>query len=281
MSTLPLDQVASELQRLQKQRRCVVKFLTMQENYLTSVVSVELGYHPGLPEADRKKFRQQASEHIDAVEGGAESSMGMLIRASLPSLRALRDASNQLKRQQEKHATLLPVAAWTLRKPQQGFGLHMLGIVIGEAGNLSNYSNPAKLWKRMGCAAYTFEGETQAGSTWMKTPKSGIPAETWQQWGYNPRRRSVSYQIGTCLLLKNWDKDKATKEVVWKGPYRLHYERKRAEFEARHPDYQPKRCQLHGMLLATKLLLRELWNRWNGRPSTDSITFPVDEAVLS
>lgn len=53
------------------------------------------------------------------------------------------------------------------------------------------------------------------------------------------------------------------------GPYRHRYDTAKAALKAKHPEYPAGRCHLHGMLLATKLLLKNLWVCWNGRPARD------------
>ena len=49
------------------------------------------------------------------------------------------------------------------------------------------------------------------------------------------------------------------------GPYRKEYEEARAALKLLHPndpDYPDLRCHRHGMLLATKLFLANLWCVW-------------------
>ena len=46
------------------------------------------------------------------------------------------------------------------------------------------------------------------------------------------------------------------------GPYRAKYEWAKADAQARHPDWPKMRCHRHGMLLATKRLLKNLWTVW-------------------
>lgn len=77
-----------------------------------------------------------------------------------------------------------------------GFGYGGLAMIVGEAGDLGNYANPGKLWKRMGMAPI----KGQCGATWRV--KGGLSAAEWEAAGYSPRRRSVMYQI-TDSMLKN------------------------------------------------------------------------------
>jgi hypothetical protein len=77
-----------------------------------------------------------------------------------------------------------------------GFGYGGLAMIVGEAGDLGNYANPGKLWKRMGMAPVN----GQCCATWRA--KGGLSATEWEAAGYSPRRRSVMYQI-TDSMLKN------------------------------------------------------------------------------
>ena len=74
-----------------------------------------------------------------------------------------------------------------------------LAQIIAETGDLSNYANPAKLWKRMGMAV--IEGGRQRRV-------AGAPA---LEHGYSPRRRAVLFCIGDSIVRTG-------------GPYRKVYD---------------------------------------------------------
>lgn len=93
-----------------------------------------------------------------------------------------------LEKRLKKLARQLPIwTGWAL--DVRGFGELSLAAVVGEAGNLTGYSNPAKLWKRMGLAVV--RGERQRRKT---------DAEAALEHGYNPSRRSVMWNIGGGLI---------------------------------------------------------------------------------
>lgn len=96
-----------------------------------------------------------------------------------------------------KLAQRLPVWSWV--EPIRGFGALGLAQIVGETGNLSNYANPGKLWKRMGVAV--IEGARQrrvAGAAALEH-------------GYSPRRRAVLFCIGDSIVRTG-------------GPYRKVYD---------------------------------------------------------
>lgn len=87
-----------------------------------------------------------------------------------------------VERSLAKLAKRLPVAPWI--ESTYGVAIPSLAALVGEAGDLSVYSNPAKLWKRMGLAV--------------------MPDGTRQQKragdGYSPNRRSVVWNVGGGLI---------------------------------------------------------------------------------
>ncbi len=109
-----------------------------------------------------------------------------------PALVAARAAIHEQKLLVEKHlkshALKLPV--WkSFGEPIRGFGIIGLAQIIGEAGDLSNYANPAKLWKRFGLAVMP-DGQ-------QRKHKDAALAVLH---GYSPRRRSVMHVIGDSML---------------------------------------------------------------------------------
>lgn len=101
--------------------------------------------------------------------------------------------ANRSAREKElaKLAKELPVWPWV--EQVKGFGALTFAGVIGEAGDLSMYANPAKLWKRMGLAV--INGGRQ---------RCVKGAEAMQH-SYSPQRRSLVWNIGECLIKQQGD----------------------------------------------------------------------------
>lgn len=136
----------------------------------------------------------------------------------------------------------------------RGFGRPSLAQIVAEAGDLSNYANPAKLWSRMGVGLAV----------------DGNPRYE----GRSPRRRSLMFVIGSNFLRAG-------------GPYkdlydaRKEYERtkpscgkvlkkadgtegglcKDPKAECCKPGHIHKRAQRY----VEKRLLRDLWSAWNSK----------------
>jgi hypothetical protein len=266
-------EICVEIQGLQRRRAATLKLRNMQANALRSIVATSLGYHAGLDEKNRAKLFTEAAAVIAAVRGGedVDTPWRPIISATLVGIDAHDGQKKALEKAMVKYARRLPVIGWVNAPEQRGFGGLFLAIVVGEAGDLANYANPAKLWKRMGCAPHQYAGVTQMPSTWRGGKPQKLPADEWATVGYSPRRRSIAYLIGEGIVKQNTvraggESASATEGAPAPGPYRLRYETAKAALAAAHPDdpsYPKLRCHRHGMLLATKMLLRRLWIEWN------------------
>lgn len=264
-----MTRVAEELQRLQRKRTIVLKSRNMNANRLQAVVAVQMGYSSALGEKQREKYFGEASKVIAKIEEQAftrekgqwsyhpeaeiDHPLGSIIIASLFGIHALEVEKEKLEKVMREWAAKLHVAKWVERADQRGFGILFLAIVVGECGDLAGYANPGKVWRRMGCAPYTNgEGEVHMGATWKAGKEGKLTADEWSDFGYSPRRRSIAYLIGEGIVKQNGD-----------GPYRKRYDSAKEAAAENHPDWKPLRCHLHGMLLGTKLLLKNLWIEWN------------------
>jgi hypothetical protein len=150
----------------------------------------------------------------------------------------------------------------------RGLGYLSLAGIIGEAGALVNYGNPAKLWKRMGLAVMP-DGDKQRRV-------SGAEA---MLHGYSPMRRSLMWTIGDCIVKVG-------------GPYRAIYDQRKAyeteknergeyadraarvlkakKFDEKTSAYKcysqgklpPAHIHASAQRYMEKRLLRDLWRAW-------------------
>lgn len=274
---------------LQRKRISILKSRIMIENRTISTVATFLGFATSMEEEERKARFDEARKIIELVNKEKELKdldqrqsdfIKSLVGSSYQAVDGFQLGLELLEKDIVKSAKLLPIADWVQETDQRGFGLKSFGIIIGETGNISNYPNPAKLWSRMGCAPYQSKGETLAGATWKSRTGNRdknvhkLSTKEWEDYGYSPRRRSVMYVIGECLLKLN------------KGSYRKRYlESKKIVMEKNlnNPDWKMNDCEKcagegcdkclqfgkkcarahnHGMLLMSKLLLKNLWIEW-------------------
>lgn len=251
-----LETIIADLREKQRRRSVLIKSRIMIANRLQSIVAVNEGYSPELEDKTGMEIWKRAGQIVAHVVTGEDThELSGIILAHHAGIKELEKIESGFKRDMEKLAKHLPVATWMEQPQQRGFGYLMLAQVIGECGDLANYANPAKLWKRMGCAPHSFDGETKMGATWKSGREGKLPAEEWVKYGYCPRRRSIAYLFGEGIVKQN------------KSIYRARYDEAKASGKANHPDWSDKRAHLHGMLLATKMLLRNLWCEWNHKPA--------------
>jgi hypothetical protein len=261
--------ISADLQRLQRERSILLKSRIMQENRLKAVVAGTLGYHSGMAEKDRTKKFQEAGQVIKAVVAGGEASLAQVIRTTMSGIDSFNAHLDALEKNMLLCVKKLPITSWVEQPEQRGFGLLLLAIVIGETGDLFRYPHFYKVWRRLGCAPWCFEGETKMGSTWRFGKEGKLPAAEWEAFGYSPRRRSIAFLIGECLVKLNFigKRGKAGEkgvetESALAGLYRARYLETKGAIKQTHPDFSDMRCHRHGMLLCTKLLLKKLWQAW-------------------
>ncbi len=138
-----------------------------------------------------------------------------------------------------------------------GFGYFGLALIVSEAGDLSNYANPGKLWKRMGLAV--FNGKSQRR---VKDAEEAI------EQGYNPVRRSMMFTLGDSLIKKQ-------------NEYReLYLERKQYEKE-RDPEMSDMHAHRRAQRYMEKRLLKNLWQEWGSVYGRQTMAAMPPRAVLS
>lgn len=277
--TAALPTLVAELINLQRIRSRCISNRNAVANAIRSMVAQTLDYHIGLTKEERISKHEEAQKLIGAIRKGEITDHPVTGLVTNTRIEGLEEYQANIEKLMIPLAEQLPVASWVGLPEQRGFAIQSLATVVGEAGNLSGYDNPGKLWKRFGCAPFSAGDKTLMGGTWKSGCEGKLTAAEWEEFGYSPRRRSIAYLIGENLMKGNGEKKKETKEEkaarkkakepsvwLWKGPYRLRYEESRAKVAAAHPDYPKLRCHRHGMLLAAKLLLKNLWIEWK-RPS--------------
>jgi hypothetical protein len=244
-----------DLQVLQRYRADAIQSRIRIDNAIQATIARYYGYSAKLEEAERKAKWKAAGDLLTAVRKGSllgvddaeivRRAGGLILNSNIASdgYQAYIDAHSK---QIESLVAGLHIAPWV--KSVRGLGLCSVGCILGETGDLSNYANPAKVWKRLGLAP--FNGKMP--SSWRS--QGGLTKEEWIEVGYSPRRRSLLYVVSDCLIKQN------------DGAYRAKYDSAKAAKLALADDKWPKlRCHRHGMLLAVKELVLDLWLQWHGK----------------
>jgi hypothetical protein len=150
----------------------------------------------------------------------------------------------------------LPAADFVTDTP--GFDWLSLALIVGDAGDLSAYANPAKLWKRFGLAVMPDGGAQRR----VKDAKLAV------EFGFAPQRRALIWAIGQAVFFAQSQRtDKETGEIKREaGPYRVLYDERKALEKKKAPDAPPILHDKRAHRYCQKRLLRELWKAWR-RPS--------------
>lgn len=135
--------------------------------------------------------KAEAETIFKAAHGKGEHSLSdTAFAATFPLIEARKCIERHRKIVEKRLTSLaadLPVAPWI--EGIRGVGLLSLAAIVGEAGDIGSYANPAKLWKRFGLAVMP-DGDRQRKVT-------GVEA---LDHGYSPSRRSVMWNVGDCIV---------------------------------------------------------------------------------
>ncbi|MBX9874648.1 MAG: hypothetical protein K2X84_07305 [Beijerinckiaceae bacterium] len=182
--------------------------------------------------------KKEAEVIYNAALGKGGHAMAEIALAAFFPLTEARDGVERHRKLVEKRlvklAKGLPVAPWV--EATRGVGLLSLAAIVGEAGDLGAYGNPAKLWKRMGVAVM--------GDGTRQRRVAGVEA---LDHGYSPARRSVMWNLGACIVKAGGP----LKEVY---DARKVYEAERVATKA----HAHNRAQRY----VEKRFLRDLWSQW-------------------
>jgi hypothetical protein len=231
-----------------------------------------------LSEADLKRVRNAGAELFDQVVKGECDDVDVALVVA-PFLQAMEPFERQRGDIEQMIATLtrkLPV--WN-EWGENVFGVSALwfGLVIGEAGDISRFSNPAKLWKRMGMAV--IGGERQ---------RKKADAEAAAEHGFTPRRRSCMWNVGNGLIggMGRGPRPLVGEDIEARSewsPYqrvfvaRLRYEAERDPSHARPATKDgkesfSKHAAARAKRYVEKRFLRDLWRAWRRMPAWEQDT---------
>jgi hypothetical protein len=221
---------------------------------LGSYLRTQLGWKKDLPDKERAAIAKQAQKLMDEPD----ERFSDVVNASRMAREPWDAVEKGAVKMMERLAKGLPVWA-SFGEPIPGFGAVSLAVIVGEAGDLSKYSDHSKLWKRMGLAV--MEGVRQGGLT-----KSASAAD-WIAHGYNAKRRSHVWNIGDALMKSQVRKVKDangedTGERTARGIYGEVYLARKEYEVARDPEIKPIIAHRRAQRYMEKRLLRDLWRAW-------------------
>lgn len=245
-----LATTCARLKDLQVQRRFLIRSKDRNRLALGSLIRRHLGWDADLPEKDRKDIAKKAAALMESAldkdkMGGVESWITELAFTCEQSCEPFDKSLSVVEKEMLSVIKDVPPTALEYVDSVKGFGRKTMAIIIGEAGDLNNYKNPGKLWKRLGLAPKSEYAMSDGG-------KHMVPRQ---------RRSQVWACLGACLLRGN------------DGIYRAAYDRKKAEYLKRaeteeHWQFKGKphvnHCHLAAHRYMEKLAVKHLWQAWRG-----------------
>lgn len=287
------DFLLDALKTLQRKRRHYIRDINRLNNGTRSMIQRHLGWHWDSPEAERKKIRTKAERIMATIKKAYENNVEVVVPQDIrddllddivcriEACAPLQTMRVNIEKPMEKLAKRLPVWPWC--ENVKGFGAKGLAVVVGEAGDLANYPNPAKLWMRMELGI--IDGQRQRR---VKNAEEAL------RHGYSGQRRAEMYAFfDDKLLMAQWRGDKKENGKVLLnddgeplipahaiGPYGEIYGRKKAEYLARDDkEWHKTRCDRAARRYMTKQVLKHLWKAWR-RETLDKEQW-TDAVVIS
>jgi hypothetical protein len=251
----------AQIRRHHRRRRFAMKIQQKLDRALESFVRINAtAWSPDMPEAEREKINREVKEIIKQARAGAQSDLSDIVLVSDEARKptdAMRDASEKAM---EKLAMQLPIYSWI--EGVRGAGALGLATIIAETGDLSNYPNPAKVWKRLGFAPYDgFAGSTWKRETWR--PRT-LKSEEWIANPFSGERYALMHQIAVWLVNAQWIGKAKTEsgEGEPNGPYGEVYAARRKHTMQTHPDWSDGHRRMDALRVTMKAFLKDLHVEW-------------------
>lgn len=212
-------------------------------------------------ETDREKFNRQVASIIAAARKGEGDKLIVELVQKTDRGREPFDAMRKAaENAMEKLTDQLPVTEWI--KGVHGAGALGLATIVAEAGDLANYPNPAKLWKRLGFAPY----DGHAGSSWKRQtwrPRT-LTAEEWIANPFSGERYALMHQIAVWLVNSQWIGKAKTEsgEGEPNGSYGEIYAARRKHTMQTHADWTDGHRRMDALRVTMKAFLKDLHVEW-------------------
>lgn len=131
----------------------------------------------------KEKARKRTESLYKTIAADPTHELHSFVAPYLLAGKPLDEQRSAYEKRLVKAAKMLPVYPWV--KSVKGFGDISFATIVGECGDIGTYKSVAAVWKRLGLAV--MNGKRQGA------PGEGATAQDWIAHGYNPARRSVSW----------------------------------------------------------------------------------------
>lgn len=272
-----IEETVGEIRLLHRRRCFAMTQRIAADHALRCFVEGEFGWRKSMADADKAKIKARVKAVLDIGEKLAVGkdveitddyeSVCQVVESALMARGPMTEIEVNSSKSMVELAKTLPVYSWWQGNVFKD-GAISLAVIIGEAGDLSQYSNPGKLWKRMGLAV--IDGVRQGGLT------KGAAAEDWIEHGYNRVRRSRMFVIGDTLIKnpggkyrqvylerKAYEQAKAKEMGLIVAPSAKIPAKRKSEFIS--DGHIHRRSQRY----MEKRLLKNVWQAWRRQAVTD------------
>jgi len=225
-----------------------------------------------MDDKEREAIRKQVAAIIKAARNDeGDPDLVELVKGTDLSRGPYDNLRQKTEKAMEAAAKQLPVYPWI--ENVRGAGALGLATIVaevaaikpsGEFATFSDYSSPAKVWKRLGFAPY----DGHAGSTWKRTtwrPRA-LSADEWISNPFSGERYALMIQIATWLINAQWQSAKKAGGDTGKptGPYGQIYADRRTHTAQTHPDWTKGHSHSDAVRVTMKTFLKDLWEQWKG-----------------
>lgn len=259
---MTIEQTIEAIKAHHRRRRYAMRMQQQLERPLEAYVRINMtDWEPSDDEGERGAAVKEAQKILkDAKAGIGEEELIQLVATVKKSKAPWDEIRSQEEKELETIAESLPVAEWVKGIP--GAGLLGLATIVGETGDLGNYANPAKVWKRLGFAPY----DGHAGSSWKREtwrPRS-LTKEEWIDNPFSGKRYALMHVIAVWLKNKQWIGAAKTEDGVGKpnGHYGEVYAARRSRTAETHPDWSKQHAHMDALRIMMKEFLKDLWIEW-------------------
>lgn len=256
------DDTINQIKSHHSQRRYAMKMQQTLDRRIESFIRVHhTDWEPDLDDDAKKRIKKEIDALLKSARANeGEESLVLLVNETDTARGTFDRLRMKQERLMEKLAVTLPVYAFV--ESVSGAGPLGLATILAETGSLSNYPNPAKLWKRLGFAPY----DGLAGSTWKREtwrPRALTSAE-WVEAFFPANRYAMMTQIALWILNKQIIAKSKTEdgEGAPNGPYGEIYFKRRAHTAESHPEWTPAHSYRDAMRIMMKAFLLDLWSEW-------------------
>jgi hypothetical protein len=289
-----LASIINEIRGWHRERCFAMESRKISDLRLGAELRTRLGWKRDLPKVESDAIKKRALELIvlgekvckgksTGADDAAFVKSASIIIASIQGRKIWDELEGNATEHMERLARSLPVwPAWG--EGVRGFGARSLAVIIGEAGDLSNYPKKGHLWKRMGLSPIEKDGLVQSGASWRK---GGLSKDDWIAAGYSMVRRSRMFVIGDVMVKvgdhyrqvyldrKEYERSNAQALGLTVCPAARIPAKRKDEFVS--DGHIHRRAQRY----MEKRLLRDLWQAWRRAESTMAKTptakLPADE----